>query len=236
MSWLVGSLRVKWDETQQEVSLLMLEAIDEPATTKTKRRQVSKASARSISMFVKLNGLPVLPWFVACRRVARTTANCLWSGLQHAPLGPFAATGFREVPMQLVQWLWLIFVADDASGNNRMIAHAEHTALSTRPKTLVARQPCLIHALHRSVVPILQLHNLSGALYRLALVLHMSSFWVVLTQSVHNVIDSALIVLHNSPIDAMHLRVSRQLLLLTLGGVFRKSTCPTRPKRRSTIG
>ena len=110
LSWFVGSLRVKWDETQQGVGIKHDDG----------SRQVSKPSVMVISMFVKLSGMPwPLPWFVPSRRIARTTAECLWSSLESAPFGPFAKERFGPVDQQFVKWLWLIMCADDASSNNR---------------------------------------------------------------------------------------------------------------------
>ena len=109
LSWFVGSLRVKWDETQQEVGIKA-----------EGQRLGSKPSVMVISMFVKLAGMPwPLPWFVPSRRIARTTADCLWSSLESAPFGPFSKERFKPVDTQFVKWLWLIMCADDASSNNR---------------------------------------------------------------------------------------------------------------------
>ena len=84
---------------------------------------------------------------------------------------------------------------------------------------LTAFQPCCIHALHRAVVPILKVQNLCGALYRLALALHVTSFWRKLTLSLKATIGSNLIVIHNvSDIDQRNVRISSQILRLTIAG------------------
>ena len=84
---------------------------------------------------------------------------------------------------------------------------------------LIAFQPCCIHALHRAVLPILKVQNVSGALYRLALALHVTSFWRKLTLSIKATIDSNLIVIHNaSDIEHRNVRISSEILRLTIAG------------------
>ena len=152
-------------------------------------------------------------WNTAPQRIERTTTNCLWKFLQRAcPFGPWGI-----IP-ESSACVWIVFVlcCDEASSNKRMIAHFEVVALAKRVNVIVWFSPCVLHILHRAVMPALKRDNLIGDLYRATHVLVISSYWAALMKSSERLYKAAIIMHDPEPISEHDARVNDQILQVTL--------------------
>ncbi len=73
-----------------------------------------------------------------------------------------------------------MFIGDEAAANKRFVAQAELKAMSMRKFLIVWFGPCILHILHRSVLPSLKFKNISGDLYRVSHVLEVESYGTTL--------------------------------------------------------
>eukprot|EP00969_Alexandrium_andersonii_P158703 7011457-Alexandrium_andersonii.AAC.1 len=76
--------------------------------------------------------------------------------------------------------------------------------------------PCLLHVLHRSVVPIMHSFNIPSELYRAAHILHVGSYWMSLVKSCRQVVSKAIAVTHNLDVDPVDRAVAQSILRLCL--------------------
>ena len=137
-----------------------------------------------------------------------------WSGLKKAtPWGPWS----ELPPVTVVAWLWLISCCDNAASNRRMHAQMEVAALKMRPRVLVAYSACMLHLIHRCIVPLLQHHNVLNGLYRLTHVWIVGTYFSCVCRKVRRVIKTSVFVTHSdegaTPSDRM---LSEHVLFLTL--------------------
>ena len=98
----------------------------------------------------------------------------------------------------------------------------EVQALAAQDKVVVTFVPCLLHILHRSVLPALQVHNCVNELYRAGHVLQVASFWLAIVNSARQILNaggrgcSGTVVLHNDMAnDHVNHLVAKHLLQLT---------------------
>ena len=119
----------------------------------------------------------------------------------------------------MARWILLVFAADEHSANYRVYAQAVQAAADLRPHVLVYFSPCILHILHRSVIPSLKYGNYINELYRAAHVMRVSSYWLTLVETAMMVIEKTLVVVHNSPPpDRVQRLVTEQILRLGLRG------------------
>lgn len=111
----------------------------------------------------------------------------------------------------------MVWCADEASANRRLYAQAEVKAQTMRSNVLLIFSPCLLHILHRSVVPTLKHNNCINELFRAANVLQVASYWTSLIRAVRAWLRKSVVVLHNdsSPQDRDQ-EVAEHILRLTL--------------------
>lgn len=88
-------------------------------------------------------------------------------------------------------------------------------------------QPCMVHVLHRSVVPVLHLEGVMTDLFRASNAMRQSSYQSALLSGIELVLGSSLVVCHHYEPDPRHQLVSRQVMEMTF--------CQGRPQeQRST--
>ena len=172
-----ASLRFKWDETQCQVGVQEMKYRGADGSLKTKSRP-EVASVMLGQIWIKTDMMPnAMPWCPEPLRISRTTSDCLWFGwTQMAPIGPFSSTGFDYCSQECVEWLWVIWVSDEAKSNLRMINWARQECRRLLPTALVLAVPCVVHICHRTIVPTLQRYGLANDLYRMAHVMSVGSF------------------------------------------------------------
>ena len=86
-----------------------------------------------------------------------------------------------------------------------------------RRKVLVFFQPCLLHMLHRSLLPGMRSNNIIGDLFRAAHSLRVASYWTMLFKSSESSLERRLVILHNvDHADEHYQKVARQILELVL--------------------
>ena len=118
--------------------------------------------------WVKFAWMPrPMPWVIPPTRLERTTAECLWKSLvRNVPFG-LTDTGLFDLPSAaVVMWICWVCIGDEASSNKRMWAFMESRLLASRKQMITCLLPCIVHILHRSVVPILQTDHIHVELYR----------------------------------------------------------------------
>jgi hypothetical protein len=164
---------------------------------------------------VKTSSMPMpVQWASPPRMLQRTTAECIWQALAAAtPLGPWDDLP----PAHVVKWLILVWCADEAASNKRLYAQAEVTTQSMRPGVVTMFSPCMLHIMHRSIVPIMKVYNCVNDLFRAAHVFQVASYWSALVKSVRRWLDKQVVVLHHAgrP-NPEHRKVAEHLLRLTL--------------------
>ena len=114
---------------------------------------------------------------------------------------------------------WYIFVAGSASGNKRMYAQMEMLMLNQRrrrPGVLLHFAPCLIHIVHRCIIPVMKVDNMIGDMFRSAHVLATGSYWQNITVSLKDAVSKGLIVLHNAEQSIQDRKLAEHILELTL--------------------
>ena len=204
----VVSWRFKWDETEQVVQSKALEVPEGPTRSAVLKQHVMTSCA-----WVKFPGQRLQPVCALPQQLERTTSECLWRAmLASFPHGPWG-----EVPPQdRVTWLVFVIVGDEASSNKKLFAQAECHAMERRQGGLVMIwQPCYMHILHRSVVPLLK--GIIGNLFRCAHVLSVGTYWSALFSRVHRNISESLVVTHNfDVIDPKCQAVTADILHLTV--------------------
>ena len=151
------------------------------------------------------------PWVSPLRMLQRTTADNLWKAL--AGVAPMGFDGTLPSTDQ-ARWIWIVTVCDQATANKRLQAHLETVLLAARPRVLTCSFPCVVHILHRGVVPLLRVNNMHVHLYRTSHVLSVSSYWAQLYTMVTGMVHELLVVVHNYAPNAQHAGVARQVLRL----------------------
>ena len=77
--------------------------------------------------------------------------------------------------------------------------------------------PCLLHGLHRCIIPLMRHNNIINDLYRASHVLSNSTYWAALIDSVIRVLRARIVVLHNLvDRDEFQQEVVRDILDMTL--------------------
>ena len=155
---IVESLRLKWDETEQVVGtgIGILSGPD----------AAQKSTARVVGVWFKTapQQCPSL-WPAPPRMLERTTAECTWKALASStPFGPWSQLPGPE----LAKFIVLAWCADEASANKRLFAQALRKAQLMRDNVLLVFNPCVLHILHRSVVPIIRHNSRINELFRAA--------------------------------------------------------------------
>ena len=100
----------------------------------------------------------------------RTTAECQWAAFRQAcGTGPW----LHLPPKEFADFIWYIFCADEASSNWRFFAACQTRLVQVGRggSSLSVFFPCLLHILHRTIVPLLRSGDLLNQLYRAANVL-----------------------------------------------------------------
>ena len=201
---LVGSLRIKWDETQQPILVPVDDADDALAT-------VQVVSVMVITAWFKLDSIThAEPWTCPLLQLNGLTADCMWSGLARVlPMGPFCAD--KPFPaISIVKWMWLILCVDGAAANTRLAAHA---------MVVVVHCKCVVHLLQAAARPLLKTGDLANKMFRAAHVLCVSTYWTKLHCQVVEALRKMVIVhnadIHRSDDDAV---VAEELLRLTFPG------------------
>eukprot|EP00975_Prorocentrum_lima_P024616 5171689-Prorocentrum_lima.AAC.1 len=129
----VASMRVKWDETQQNVAPKL------PAQGSTEH--VAQTISTLVTVAFVKTSLMTRPAHWACPLgwLQKTTADCIWSGIaRHVPFWPGVGDDDPGTLPRFpdLAWLWLVLVSDDASSNRRLVAHATKMAKAQRQQTL----------------------------------------------------------------------------------------------------
>ena len=71
--------------------------------------------------YIKTNNMPApIPWVIFPSMLERTTADNLWSALSMR--SPLDISGMRLPAEEIVKWIWIITIADQASSNKRFQA------------------------------------------------------------------------------------------------------------------
>ena len=200
------SARIKWDETQQDVTLV------DPQTNSASQKVVS---IMVISSSLKSNFLDMAqPIMCPLLHVTRLTADCLFLGLQRSRA--FFGEALPSLPV-LAGWVIIVLNSDDASSNRRAIAHIAALAQGARQKVLVIPVRCLAHLCHRCCVPAVNGLGLAGPLYRAAHVLKLGSYWMPMTRALEAHIRKKLTIMHHAEPEARHMDIAGDLLELTTG-------------------
>ena len=210
-----ASLRIKWDETEQHVGARPDEGAGVPACTASVRLKTTARQEHvlTVTCWWKTSAmLEPQPWIVPVRRLQRTTAECIWQGLEAGMPFKFDFLPKREQ----VLWLWLLFCGDKATSNVRLTAQVEMMA---PPGVLTLFSVCLIHAAHRGVMPLLHRKKLVGHLYRAAHVLSVSTYWSELIKRTHTWMqdEKNFVITHTDDGNEVLARAAGHILDLTLG-------------------
>ena len=105
-------------------------------------------------IWIGIDGI-IHPWSTPPVLLERTTTECIWAAFNRlCPIKPWDVNSLSFDG----SWLWMIFAADEASSNKK--AFAISLASSSREKLLQHYSPCMLHILHRSVVPLMKRKNL----------------------------------------------------------------------------
>eukprot|EP00969_Alexandrium_andersonii_P180861 7992282-Alexandrium_andersonii.AAC.1 len=84
-------------------------------------------------------------------QLERTTAECLWAAFQRACPSEFWVSSLPGV--DVLCWCWRVCIADETSSSRRFFAQLQRCFAAMRPGVLTLLLPCLIHILHRGIVP-----------------------------------------------------------------------------------
>lgn len=204
----VVSVRLHWDETEQIVGQGDPEDAMMPGTAR--RQHVFVAQAFFKTNLMDSNAF----WGSTPKMVDRTTTECLWRAVAEAtPFGPWSQ--LPELPS--AAWVVFVLIADEASSNKKLFKLALKVSRGMRRKVLVFFQACLLHVLHRSLVPGMRKNNIIGDLFRAAHSLRVASYWVTLFKSCESSLERRLVILHNvDHADVHYQKVARQILELVL--------------------
>ena len=114
---------------------------------------------------------------------------------------------------QFASFLWFVFCADEAASNKRFVAACETRLAETDGCPLSGFFPCLLHILHRIVVPIMRDGNLLNDLFRAGHVLQQSTYMKGLIQSSGRSINSNIVVMHEDDINQPRLKSIAEAIL-----------------------
>ena len=211
-----ASMLIKWDETQQLVGIGSGDVDPAPADEMPWRTGVL-INVITFAMYMKHTALEQpYRFYVPPMAMQRTTAECIWAAFCRA-----CATGpwLRVSNTAFALLMWYIFCADEAASNTRFFAACE-TRLEKEGHgdySLSVFLPCLLHILHRTVVPLLKSADLLNHLFRAANVLRHSTYWIGLIQAISRKIAADIVVVHEDNVDqARHTRIAETILRLTL--------------------
>ena len=211
-----ASMCIKWDETQQLVGIGSAALLPEGL--------VDTDWATAVLMNIITFGITMkhtalerpYRFYVPPMAMQRTTAECLWAAFCRA-----CATGpwLRVSKTEFAFLMWYIFCADEACSNYRFYAACE-TRLESEGHgdySLSVFLPCLLHILHRTLVPLLKHEDLLNQLFRAANVLRHSTYWVGLIQTICRKIGTDIVIVHEDNVDQARLtRIADTILRLTL--------------------
>ena len=211
-----ASMRFKWDETQQVVQVGAEVFVPEDGRAQVSCLTPTTMHVMTFGIFIKHTALDMpYRYYVPARLLLRTTAECIWAAFcQACDIGPWL-----QVPnAQFACFVWFIFCADEAPANKRFLAACETRLAETAGhRALCVFLPCLLHILHRIVVPLLKGGNLLNELFRAANVLQQSTYLGGLIQSIGRKVGSTIVVVHEDDIDQPRLtRIAEAILRLTL--------------------
>ena len=218
----IMSLRIKWDETEQNMMMaspLANESMNEsmPTLRSSARRvhvmttgiwvQIGRAHTHEVS--------PPQPWAMNPLILENTKAECLWRGLSlSAPFGPW-----REFPnAEQVRWFWLILCGDGATSNMRLYTKCIAESRSMRSRVLLHFSPCLLHILHRCSIPLMKQFNMVNDFFRCGNVMSQGSYWAALLRRVRLVLNECVVLHHDMQSRAASL-VASELLAIALCGI-----------------
>ena len=206
----VVSFKLHWDETEQVVAQRFAGDASMPNSTRRQHVFVARAFFKTSVM-----DMPAF-WASPPIMLQRTTSECLWRAFDAAtPFGPWSQHGLPN--LDLIAWIVLVLIADEASSNKKLFKLACKVSRGMRPKVLVFFQPCLIHVLHRSLLPGMRKNNIIGDLFRAAHALRVGSYWSALFKTCECSLEHRLIILHNvDRADVHYQKVARQILELVL--------------------
>ena len=234
LAMLVMSMQIKWDETQQQVHCFVEQEAPDGVRLRGKGDEAAAPPAQqardddlgeaascqqvvsvmSSVAYLKTSNMPQpWPWVIFPRMLERTTAENIFKAL--VEVSPVDLTGRGLPPEAEVRWIWIVCVADQASSNKRLQAHAEATLIDMRGGVLFCSFPCVVHILHRSVVPLLKINGINTKLYRTSHVLGVSSYWTKLYASVMTLVEAQLVIVHNYEPRNQDRLLAEQILRLT---------------------
>jgi hypothetical protein len=219
----VVSFRFKWDETEQVVGVIsdvgkqamadVQECTGLPDRHGLKQTAV-KRQVMTVNTWIKTPAMSSpQPWICTPRQIARTTGECIWSMLKAS--SPYGVWGTLP-SLDVAQWIWLIYCCDEASSNKRMIGQALMFVRTLRAQVLQLMSPCMIHIMHRSIIPVMRIGGSIDHLFRCAHVLMVGSYWEALTRMAHRTIQDV-VILHHTGENFEHRRIAEDILQLTLG-------------------
>ena len=199
---LCSSLRIKWDETQQEV------LSNDPATG-----QITPLTASVLVVQAWFGNSTMAPQPIVCPpcRLMRLTSDCIHNGMcRQIPL-------LRGLPLgHMSTWMVIVMIADDASSNRRLVAYCRLVFGQQRKRVILLHVRCFVHLLHRCAIPCLTLFALAGPLYRAANLMSLSSYWIAMCRSLEAHISNNLDIVHHMDADPGEQRIAEKLLRLTL--------------------
>ena len=211
------SMLLKWDETQQSIHCYMEDQDGQPDEHEENPQErpglQQTVQVMSAIAYLKTSSMArPWPWIVPPKMLERTTAENIFTGL--AALSPLDLTGTKLPSIHVVRWIWFVTVADQASSNKRLQAHLESLLLAARPGILTCNFPCIVHIMHRGVVPLLTLHSMNTKLFRANNVLRVMSYWKALYLSVMGILAESLVIVHNYDRREHHRALLEALLRL----------------------
>jgi hypothetical protein len=219
----VVSFRFKWDETEQVVGVIsdvgkqVMADVQESMGARAQhglKQTALKRQVMTVNTWIKTPAMSSpQPWICTPRQIARTTGECIWSMLKTS--SPYGVWGTLP-SVDIAQWIWLIYCCDEASSNKRIIAQALMFVRTLRPRVLQLMSPCMIHIMHRSIIPVMRIGGSIDHLFRCAHVLMVGSYWEALTRMAHRTIEDV-VILHHTGDHFEHRRIAEDILHLTLG-------------------
>eukprot|EP00959_Pyramimonas_sp_CCMP1952_P202117 4226343-Pyramimonas_sp.AAC.1 len=107
-----ASMRIKWDETQQEIQT------SEPISGTNVQTCASMMVMQAWCKTSSLDSAQV--WVCPLMQLTRLTADCIYLGLQRGRV--FFGHELPTLP-DTCRWLIVVLVADDAKSNGKIVAH-----------------------------------------------------------------------------------------------------------------
>ena len=151
------SMQIKWDETQQLVHCYLTDPNQPQAPgaehvgSQEAAVQLSIQVMSSIAYLKTSNMARPWPWILFPLMLERTTAECIYKAwFLQSPLD------LKQLPSpDIVRWIWIVFVCDQASSNKRFQAYVDDWLVKARTGILTCDFPCIVHIIHRCLIPLL---------------------------------------------------------------------------------